>query len=505
MKEFLKEKTNVIHLIIILLGSIFVLIPAFHTNLWFDESYSVAMATNHNLFEIWSIGGHDVHPILYYWMLKFVNIIFGNNILAYRLFSIIPVFILGVLGLTHIKKDFGAKVGLLFTFFSFFLPTIVVYASEIRMYTWVMLFVSVMAIYAYRIYKNKNEKTIKNWIIFAIFSLASAYTHYYGLMAAGIVNLILFIYCIIQSRKAKKINKNMICFIVSALIQIVLYVPWLIYFALQLSQVSKGFWIGVKFPDTLIEMFTFQFTGNLIDSINIDNIYAIIYGLIVCIYLLYILRKKNRKEKSEDMKPAKLSIVIYGLVILASAIISIVIMQPIIYARYFLAITGLFIFSISYVMVKLGNKKLNAGICILTVLVATCININMIKYNYDESNKKPIEYLKENIQESDIFIYGNEGSGFVVSANFPNNTQYFWDQAHWNVEQAYKAYGPSMKTVYNLDDIKDYKGRIWIVNGSNYAILEHVQDEYDVKVIEKERFSVEYKKYQYTFALVEKY
>ena len=77
----MKEKTlkyikeNWQFLLIILVGTIFLLIPAFHSNIWFDESYSVAIA-NHSFSEIWTIGSHDVHPILYYWMLKIINIIF---------------------------------------------------------------------------------------------------------------------------------------------------------------------------------------------------------------------------------------------------------------------------------------------------------------------------------------------------------------------------------------------------------------------------------------------
>ena len=50
-----------------------------------------------------------------------------------------------------------------------------------------------------------------------------------------------------------------------------------------------------------------------------------------------------------------------------------------------------------------------------------------------------------------FLIYGNEGSGFVISANFPEYMQYFYDQQHWGVEEAYKAYGPNMKTVYDLN------------------------------------------------------
>ena len=125
--------------------------------------------------------------------------------------------------------------------------------------------------------------------------------------------------------------------------------------------------------------------------------------------------------------------------------------------------------------------------------------------NYDKSNQEPISYFRQNVQEGDIVVYGNEGSGFVISANFPEVMQYFYDGAHWNVEEAYRAYGPNMKTVYNLDFLEDYTGRIWFINTSNYALLEEAQKKYnDIKVISQAKFSVKYQLYQYSFALVEK-
>ncbi len=117
----LKQEKNLkyIHIAIILLGIIFISIPIFHQNLWFDESYSVGMA-NKSFADIWSIGSNDVHPVLYYWILHIVYLLFGPNIYIYRILSMIPIAILGILGYTHIRKDFGEKVGLLFSFFVVF-------------------------------------------------------------------------------------------------------------------------------------------------------------------------------------------------------------------------------------------------------------------------------------------------------------------------------------------------------------------------------------------------
>ena len=70
------DKKDILHILVIILGIIFVAVPIFHENLWFDESYSVGLA-NHTFTEIWIIGGNDVHPILYYWILHIINLIFG--------------------------------------------------------------------------------------------------------------------------------------------------------------------------------------------------------------------------------------------------------------------------------------------------------------------------------------------------------------------------------------------------------------------------------------------
>lgn len=198
----LKEKLKSIslkkwHLILIVFGIIFISLSAFHTNMWFDEAYSVGIARQ-TFADIWNFGGHDVHPVLYYWVLRIVYLIFGQSLIAYRILSVIPIAIMIILGYTHIRKDFGEKVGFIFSFIAVFLPEMTTYAVEIRMYSWAILAITVLAIYAYRLSKEDNTK---NWIIFFISSLCSIYLHYYGLMAAGLINVLLLIHLIRNKRK----------------------------------------------------------------------------------------------------------------------------------------------------------------------------------------------------------------------------------------------------------------------------------------------------------------
>ena len=49
------EIMGTVAIVLIVIGIIFVSLGAFHSNLWFDESYSVGLA-RHTFREIWSIG-----------------------------------------------------------------------------------------------------------------------------------------------------------------------------------------------------------------------------------------------------------------------------------------------------------------------------------------------------------------------------------------------------------------------------------------------------------------
>lgn len=491
-----KDKILILNIIIIILGTIFISLGAFHTNIWFDESYSVAIS-NHSFSEIWNIGGNDVHPVFYYMMLKIVSLIFGNNILVFRLFSIVPIVILSILGITHIRKDYGERTGIIFSFLTLFLPIIAAYSSEIRMYTWVMLFVTITAIYANRIYKN--ELSIKNWVIFALFSLLSAYTHYYGLMFAGIINVILFIY-LLKNRKGK--NKDLKIFIIQAVVECLLYVPWLYYFIKQLTSVGGGYWIKLEYPDILYNVLGIQYMGSL------SNIFGFCFAICLYIYLGFVIYRCKKERIS--VKNARNSLLLYVLIVFIAFLISL--KSPILYPRYLMTITGLLIFFIADIMAKEKSKYITIEICIIIFVTSLISNINIINNNYDNTNMKQIKYLEENIKDDDIIVYSNIGNGSVFAVYFKDNKQYFYNGDHWNVEEAYKAYGPQMETVEDLDFLKDYKGRIWIIDSTDSSFYNDKFKTHDYKVIDSKviktkypsSFDTNYSGYEYNLILIEK-
>lgn len=500
--KIIEEKKDILHISIIVVGIIFILISAFHSNIWFDESYSVAIA-KHNIIDIWNITGNDVHPALYYWMLHFIYLIFGNSVVAYRIFSALAIIILGILGITHIRKDFGKDVGILFSFLTYFLPVMCTYSQEVRMYSWSCLIVTFMSIYAYRFYrsiKNSDNKKITNLIIFGIFSIASCYIHYYALVTAGLVNLFLLVYLIKNAKNDKESLKN---FLILAVIQIILYIPWLMYFLGQIRHVEGGFWISLDAIRTTTESLSFQFRRQLDTNFSL-NFYTIMSLLVAVAMYIYIGVKiyKNIKEK-KDITPAILSCCIYIGVILI--VLAISIFTPILFARYLMVLTGLYIFTFAFIISMENRKWVTVLITTIILILGIVSNVTNVIINYDESNMKQIEYIKENMTKEDILIYSNIGNGGVVAAFFPENKQYFYNGAHWDIEEAYKAYGPGMETIYDYNEVLDnYHGRIWLIDSENMGLWDEFPKDNITVLKEATRFDTKYQNYVYNIMLLEK-
>lgn len=492
MIEKIKEKLKKVtlkqwHIVIMIIGIIFVGLGAFHSNIWFDEAYSAGLA-RHTFSEIWSIGGNDVHPILYYWCLHIIFLIVGESILAYRLFSIIPIAIMIILGYTHIKKDFGEKTGFIFSFLASFLPVMSLYASEVRMYSWAILTVTILAIYAYRLVKEDNTK---NWIIFGISSLASIYLHYYGLMAAGLINVALLVYLIVKKRK-----KGIIFILSFGVVQALAYIPWLVNFATQLSNVSHGFWIGFSFPQTPKELLSAQLAGYL--DLEVPTVLALeLYAYII--YKTY----RYSKEK-QDLKPFKWAVGIYFAVIIAALVITLILGTLILYYRYLFVITGLYIFAISFILSKEKSKVAITSILTVILMLGIFNNVIMIKDNYSNTNSEPMNYMEENVQEGDTIVITECGVGFVAAIHFEENQVYFYNRENWGVDEAYKAFGPNFETYITDDFIAECSNRIWVVDDANGSVVEDVFKDTDYQKVSEEQFFTQYHDYSYKITLIEK-
>ena len=277
------------HILLLVAGAAFLLADAFHGNVWFDESYSVGIA-NHSFADIWYYSSGDVHPVLIYWALHVLNLVFGQNITIYRLFTVAGAIAMAVLGYTHVRRDHGWATGVLFSFFALFTPYISLMAVEIRMYSWATFAVMLCFIYAMRIIGTQLATppariaeaarglkcwagTPRRWWI-ACFasSLACAYLHYFGAMSAFMINVVLLFALGARAWRHRKHGPHPLpeqavragaplrVLIIGCVAQVALYLPWIITAVTsQMGVVGGTYWAKIVFPTTYIELTTYAF------------------------------------------------------------------------------------------------------------------------------------------------------------------------------------------------------------------------------------------------------
>ena len=515
-----KEKTiNILHIMIIVISTILMGIGIFNKNIWFDEAYSYGL-TNQSIIELIKIAIYDVHPLLYYIILKIFVTIFGKSMIAYRAFSIIPLVIMMIFSLFKIRKEFGYKVACIFSFTLGFLPIIVRYSTEIRMYTWAMLFIMLTSFYGYMALKEKNKKT--NYILFSIFSVMAAYTHHYALFTICAINIYMLFYIVknIKISKNYKIKfkdcidssifKNWIKY---GIIQLLLFIPGLLIFLKQSFQVAGGFWITVKYPKILLEVVESSFKG------EIENILPFVFAILIVIYTVIKLInfKKIEKKSSKNVQNEEANqnekmvytlvmnaLVPYVLVIIFALVVSV--FRPIFITRYMIPMLPLLIFALSVIISNEKNKTILVIFIVGILVFYTSNQIIVYNKNYNVQNYALKEEMKDLIKKDDIFIFSEIGAGSVIGVYFPDNQGYFYNIEKWDVEEAYKAFLPQIITIRKLNQVEnlnDENTRIWLIDTENSNLRNEIGIENkEITIYEKEIYNP-YSNTTYFFTLYE--
>lgn len=130
----------------ILLAALIVRLIGLNQSLWLDEAISYLAVKSFSFWEIITkFSPGDVHPPLYYLLLKLWTNLFGYSEISLRLPSVIAgvvaVFVVIKIG----QKLFNKRVGLLAGLFLALNPLAVYYSQEARMYSLAMLVISLAA------------------------------------------------------------------------------------------------------------------------------------------------------------------------------------------------------------------------------------------------------------------------------------------------------------------------------------------------------------------------
>ncbi len=241
-----------IHIAILIFCALLFALSSINTNIWFDECYSVAAVSN-NVSDMVGVLTDDVHPFLYYFLLKAVHALTGGSIIAMRLFSALGMWLLCLTGYTHVRRYVSEPMGLFFSLFCALSPASIKYAGELRMYSYGALFVFLAAFYAYLTLRELPQRGYP--VLFAVFAVCAAYSHYYGLVSVCVINAFFIVGAIIKKARVRRV-------LACCIAELALYIPGFAVFFIQSTRVASGdYWIRVKYPDVLLQTFTYIFTG----------------------------------------------------------------------------------------------------------------------------------------------------------------------------------------------------------------------------------------------------
>lgn len=320
-----------------------------------DEVFSLNIVRG-SFWQITTDTAKDVHPPLYYYILKFgtmfVSKVFAEFvvIIVAKLISIIPLIITILFAIKIMKPYLGADVIALFSFCIVWMPKMMMYSTEIRMYTWCYLFVVLSAWYVYKIIEE-NKKS--DWLAYLFWGLCACYTHYFAAVAIIVIHIFLFVYSL-----KKKIIKS---WIISSIAFTLLYLPWLLVLFEQFfdkSHLDKhAGWIPPVTVLQIIKYYLFMLTSRWNDTF--DMIASIVGSLILLLVLLYFIKLLKRKTLTNlEMFMIGLIGVPFGVIAIGATIS--LLFQPVFTTRYVFVALGLFWLGLSIGINKLLETNKNA-------------------------------------------------------------------------------------------------------------------------------------------------
>jgi len=438
---------------------------ASRASIWFDEAFSTYISQ----FSFWDIARYtatDVHPPLYYWLLKIWSALFGSTELAYRSMSILFGAATMSVAFFLSRKLFGRKVAWLSLLFISLSPMLIRYSDEARMYTLAALIVLSATYVMIHAQESRKKST---WVWYGVLVSLGMWTHYFTALAW----LAHWVWWGTQrwqkGLKAKEFFAALFTreWLTAYITAVVVFVPWLPFMALQLGIVQGGgFWIGpvgVDTPSNYITNYFYYLEHGQAKSWLALALLFVVIVVIIAIPRTY--RALNKTQKKSFLLIASLAWVPPVLLFLSS-------LPPLrssFVERYLIPSTIALSIFLAVVLVAGTRKWKPLWRTLPIVLVAGMMIFGITNvYKYGNFNKNSNTHVLT--REAMDLAQKSSPAGVPIVANSP-----------WIF---YEAIGYSTKDhpVYFINDNTDYK----------YGSLDMLKDNDQYKIKDLDAFKKEH-------------
>jgi uncharacterized membrane protein len=445
---------------------------------WLDETYS-SFLVSHPFSQMMIYIKGDVHPPLYYIILKGWSVIFGISPFSLQSCSIFASVIASLLFFYLVTKTITHRIVQLFCFSLFqFSPVLFWYSVEVRMYMFAIIFIILSLLY-YKATISQDSSKKRNIFLFSLFSACAFYTHYSA--AFFILG-----YCMHLLLLAIKKQIRFKTAFVPALLILMMIIPWFptVYQqAMNKTKLNHNLLAARLDPNTLsfspnearTKSFLFDVKNIVEDIASILGVYPEsnrAFGLIlalpffvIIIYSLFLLAKRNQ-----------LAILAYGM-----SIIYIVagLLFQVSSRRYFIFLTPLLILVIGISVHDMTNRnkfKLLSVVIGLSILTYYVLGVGRIYYkSYRKPTTDIVNYLSKHYRAGDIIVfnslyyqipfdyYASLLHFYPTKRGFPTGISEWWDK------QPFKGWGGPIITKHMLTEFVEslghgnHKRSVWLI------------------------------------------
>lgn len=372
----------------------------FNHNIWTDEAFTLQLLKG-NIHEIIEGTAKDVHPPLYYLYAKLFMVFFGESFLAQKIAVIIPMIVLLVVGATIVRNTFGNRASLMFLLFITCIPCTMEFSVQLRMYSMALLFVTLCGIYAFLTFESGKKSDV---VMFSLNGILAAYTHYFAFVSVIFITVLLLFAFLVWKRE------KVYTWLISVLVMVICYLPWLPYFLKQVIRVEQGYWIPEITAQTVWEYFVWTFDLELIPGVVF--IFLLVLKWISIFSVIQIDKHKNKTDIYALLcMLVPMFTTIFG--VIASEI-----RMPIYRDQYILPALGMLALFFGITMNKM-RKEIVVFITMFLLFVGAVQYRECYRQEYHSTYVAQTEdFFINNLKEEDYIIYNWEAFGFIYECYF---------------------------------------------------------------------------------------
>jgi uncharacterized membrane protein len=223
--------------LILALGAVLRIVNLGSDSIWLDEAYSIQFAHLPILELLSKTASSDVHPPLYYLLLHYWMMLFGDSEAAARLLSVLfglfSILVIYPIAALLFDRATGLLSALLLALSLFHIE----FAQEARMYT-LLAFLALCSLYFFlKLFAEVRALTLVGYLICTSLLM---HTHVYGFFIIIAENLFFFSLYFSSRDLFKRLLAR---WLVLQAALVVLFLPWLSVMVRQFERVQDNFWI----------------------------------------------------------------------------------------------------------------------------------------------------------------------------------------------------------------------------------------------------------------------